>query len=127
MKYLIDSLQSYENGYGDALCPTRLDTSKTFMGEGELTRPATLQDIHTLVGAVEYGLGSSSSHQQYTQGMNVTPTSFSGSPPGGAMDTMPPNTAPAHMSMAIDVSAVAPSPSQLELIAIQYLTAAANS
>ena len=32
-KYLIDSLQSYKCGHGNALCPTQLDMSKTSMGK----------------------------------------------------------------------------------------------
>jgi hypothetical protein len=69
MKYLIDSLQSYENGYGDALCPTRVDASKTFLGEGELTRIATLQDIHVLMDAVELASSNKSlSHQHSPTG-----------------------------------------------------------
>ncbi|KAJ7933625.1 hypothetical protein B0H13DRAFT_1480033, partial [Mycena leptocephala] len=31
MKYLLDSLQSYENGHGDALCPVPQEADKSFM------------------------------------------------------------------------------------------------
>lgn len=33
MKYLLDSLQSYENGHGDALNPLPRGTEVSFMGE----------------------------------------------------------------------------------------------
>ncbi|KAF8199486.1 hypothetical protein BJ912DRAFT_921906 [Pholiota molesta] len=52
MKYLIDSLQSYESSHNDALCPTRVDRLRTFLGEGNLIGPATKQDIHTLAKAL---------------------------------------------------------------------------
>lgn len=51
MKYLIDSLQSFENGYNDALCPTCVDVSKTFLGEGDLLRPVTVHDLHMFATA----------------------------------------------------------------------------
>ncbi|KAJ7898823.1 hypothetical protein B0H14DRAFT_3554223 [Mycena olivaceomarginata] len=39
MKYLVDSLQSYETGHGDALCPVPHEADKSFMGE-HLLHPA---------------------------------------------------------------------------------------
>ena len=48
MKYLIDSLQSYEKSYCDMLCPTRLDTEQSFMGEHQLTQNITLGDMNLM-------------------------------------------------------------------------------
>ena len=48
MKYLIDSLQSYEKSYCNMLCPTRLDTEQSFMGEHQLSRHVTLGDMNLM-------------------------------------------------------------------------------
>jgi hypothetical protein len=41
IKYLVDSLQSYESGHGDALHPIPLDPEKTFMGDDLALKPVT--------------------------------------------------------------------------------------
>ncbi|KAF8207109.1 hypothetical protein K438DRAFT_1917558 [Mycena galopus ATCC 62051] len=41
MRYLLDSLQSYESGHGDALNPFRTEPDKSFMGEHSLLEPPT--------------------------------------------------------------------------------------
>jgi hypothetical protein len=108
MKYLIDSLQSYENGYGDALCPTRVDASHTFMGEGELTKAVTLQDIHVLMSAVEVAsLNNNIGYHQH-------------SPTGGGVHTLVPLSSsssvflpPVFLSSAFLPSVISPSAYQV--------------
>ena len=46
IKYLVDSLQSYESGHGDALHPIPLDPEKTFMGEHVALKPVTNHKFH---------------------------------------------------------------------------------
>ncbi|KAK6992360.1 hypothetical protein R3P38DRAFT_3373026 [Favolaschia claudopus] len=45
MKYLLDSLQSYETGHADALCPVQHEVDKRFMGEHILVKPVTTADF----------------------------------------------------------------------------------
>lgn len=45
MKYLIDSLQSYETGHSDALCPIQREADEWFMGEHQGSRPVTQHDL----------------------------------------------------------------------------------
>ncbi len=41
MKYLFDSLQSYESSHGDALCPIRDEPDQSFMGDQKALQPLT--------------------------------------------------------------------------------------
>ncbi|KAJ7205193.1 hypothetical protein GGX14DRAFT_368123 [Mycena pura] len=45
MKYLLDSLQSYESGHGDALYPLRTAPEKSFMGEHTSLQPPTTAEF----------------------------------------------------------------------------------
>jgi len=60
MKYLLDSLQSYESGHSNALCPTRLDVDQSFMGDHQKLYAATRGDIEnmstSIISAVEVNL-----------------------------------------------------------------------
>lgn len=58
MKYLIDSLQRYETGHGDALSPTPRDAEKSFMGEHNLVRAVTVNDFHVFSTSVLAALNS---------------------------------------------------------------------
>jgi hypothetical protein len=42
MKYLMDSLQRYENDYGNALCPVQNEPDQSFMGDHALLQPVTI-------------------------------------------------------------------------------------
>lgn len=48
IRYLVNSLQAHENSYEDALDPLRKDATKSFMGEHELVKMATVGDIRTM-------------------------------------------------------------------------------
>ncbi|KAF9026800.1 hypothetical protein BDP27DRAFT_1376154 [Rhodocollybia butyracea] len=52
MKYLMDSLQSYETGHGNALCPSRLEPAKSFMSDHSLDQPVTVNDFHRFTDVV---------------------------------------------------------------------------
>ncbi|KAF5387172.1 hypothetical protein D9615_002091 [Tricholomella constricta] len=53
MKYLLDSLQSYENGHGDALHPIPKGFSKSFMGEDVEVSPVTAGEVRELKRSVD--------------------------------------------------------------------------
>ncbi|KAJ7867899.1 hypothetical protein B0H14DRAFT_3587365 [Mycena olivaceomarginata] len=48
MPYLLDSLQSYESGHGDALNPHRLEMDKSFKGDYEVLKAPTVGEFRTL-------------------------------------------------------------------------------
>ncbi|KAJ7916440.1 hypothetical protein B0H13DRAFT_2231652 [Mycena leptocephala] len=48
MRYLMDSLQSYESGHGDALNPHRLEADKSFMGDHDALKAPTVTEFRTL-------------------------------------------------------------------------------
>ncbi|KAF9064776.1 hypothetical protein BDP27DRAFT_1425442 [Rhodocollybia butyracea] len=52
MKYLMDSLQSYETGHGNALCPSRLEPAKSFMSDHSLEQPVTANDFRHFTEAM---------------------------------------------------------------------------
>ncbi|KAJ7027695.1 hypothetical protein C8F04DRAFT_1212340 [Mycena alexandri] len=45
MRYLMDSLQSYESGHGDALYPFRNEPAKSFMGDSTALQPPTAAEF----------------------------------------------------------------------------------
>jgi hypothetical protein len=59
MKYLIDSLQSYETGHGDALSPVPSEADQSFMGDHILVKPVTTEEFRmfttTLLEALRPG------------------------------------------------------------------------
>jgi hypothetical protein len=52
IKYLVDSLQSFENGHGSALHPIPIDPTNFFMGDDSSTKPATSEEVHQLAASV---------------------------------------------------------------------------
>ncbi|KAJ6587601.1 hypothetical protein DFH09DRAFT_1245331 [Mycena vulgaris] len=48
MRYLLDSLQSYESGHGDALYPFRTEPAKSFMGDHNSLQPPTTAEFRVL-------------------------------------------------------------------------------
>ncbi|KAJ7812413.1 hypothetical protein B0H13DRAFT_1665854 [Mycena leptocephala] len=48
MRYLLDSLQSYESGHGDALYPFRTEPDKSFMGDHNIVQPPTTAEFRLL-------------------------------------------------------------------------------
>ncbi|KAJ7042105.1 hypothetical protein C8F04DRAFT_1031060 [Mycena alexandri] len=52
MKYLLDSLQSYETGHGDALCPVPLEADKSFMGDHLLVRPVVTEEFRAVTSQI---------------------------------------------------------------------------
>jgi hypothetical protein len=52
IKYLVDSLQSFENGHGDALHPVPIDPTNFFMGDDSAMKPATSEEVRQLAASV---------------------------------------------------------------------------
>ncbi|KAF5367338.1 hypothetical protein D9615_010283 [Tricholomella constricta] len=52
MKYLLDSLQSYENGHGDALHPVPRGYGESFLGERVEAAPVTANEVRELKRSV---------------------------------------------------------------------------
>ncbi|KAJ7656034.1 hypothetical protein DFH06DRAFT_1411728 [Mycena polygramma] len=48
MRYLLDSLQSYESGHGNALYPFRTEPDKSFMGDHNAMQPPTTAEFRAL-------------------------------------------------------------------------------
>ncbi|KAF8969697.1 hypothetical protein BDZ97DRAFT_1794723 [Flammula alnicola] len=85
IKYLVDSLQSFENSHGDALHPIPIEPADFFLGDHNAMKPATAEEvrqlgasvtenIRTLATTVQSAL-SQTSIQPVTMegGINVTP------------------------------------------------------
>lgn len=52
MKYLMDSLQSYETGHSDALCPIQNEADRSFMGEHHHLEPVSRAEFHSLTSTL---------------------------------------------------------------------------
>ncbi|KAJ6579194.1 hypothetical protein DFH09DRAFT_913466 [Mycena vulgaris] len=62
MRYLMDSLQSYETGHSNALCPIPREADKSFMGDHRLTQPVATEEfrlvmsqLHKRVSEIKFG------------------------------------------------------------------------
>ncbi|KAF8060132.1 hypothetical protein FPV67DRAFT_1423798 [Lyophyllum atratum] len=58
MKYLLDSLQSFENGHGDALRPVPTGFSDSFLGERTEAAPVTAAEVRELKRSVDEKIDS---------------------------------------------------------------------
>ena len=58
IKYLVDSLQSYETGHGNALCPIATEADKTFMGEHINQAPPSTEEIRQWKMSMDRTLGN---------------------------------------------------------------------
>ncbi|KAF8958352.1 hypothetical protein BDZ97DRAFT_1906545 [Flammula alnicola] len=52
IKYLVDSLQSFENSHGDALHPIPIEPGDFFLGDHIAMKPATAEEVHQLGASV---------------------------------------------------------------------------
>jgi hypothetical protein len=52
MKYLLDSLQSYDMGHSDALCPVPLEADQSFMGDHLLVRPVATEEFRSVTSQI---------------------------------------------------------------------------
>jgi len=58
IKYLVDSLQSYETGHGNALCPIAAEADKSFMGEHINQAPPSTEEIWQWKMSMDHTLGN---------------------------------------------------------------------
>ena len=56
IKYLVDSLQSFESGHGDALHPIPIDPINFFMGDHTAMAPATTEEVHQLSASISWNI-----------------------------------------------------------------------
>ena len=52
IKYLVDSLQSFESGHGDALHPIPIDPTNFFMADHTAMAPATTEEVRQLSASI---------------------------------------------------------------------------
>lgn len=84
MKYLFNSLQSYESGHSDALCPIQDEPDKSFMGDHKVLQPATNEDLRVFSSALfdtlKSMLGSQAPHggALYITAPHPSPTTLLG-------------------------------------------------
>ncbi|KAJ7873996.1 hypothetical protein B0H14DRAFT_3556286 [Mycena olivaceomarginata] len=52
IKHLVDSLQSYETGHDDALCPVPHEADKSFLGEHLLVKPVAAEEFRTVTSQI---------------------------------------------------------------------------
>ena len=60
VKYLVDSLQRYENDYGNALCPVQNEPDQSFMGDHALLQPVTANEFRMFGTTIMSALKASS-------------------------------------------------------------------
>ena len=86
MKYLLDSLQSFETGHGNILHPIPLGTDQSFMGEHLATQPASGEQVQQISERVDRTLDeimktittTLSSHAPHTPNIPDPSISFTG-------------------------------------------------
>ncbi|KAJ7028164.1 hypothetical protein C8F04DRAFT_1044291 [Mycena alexandri] len=90
MRYLMDSLQSYESGHGDALNPHRLQMDKSFMGDHNALQAPTIVEFRLLSEQILTKLNNVS----LSASSNIHPTSSTtaNSPTHAATTTTIPNS-----------------------------------
>ncbi|KAJ7611843.1 hypothetical protein FB45DRAFT_843944 [Roridomyces roridus] len=77
MRYLLDSLQSYESGHGDNLNPHRWELDKSFMGENDALKPATSAELRTLTSKLMTAISSSPPQPQHDCARSHAPNPLS--------------------------------------------------
>ena len=94
IKYLVDSLQSYETGHGDALCPIPTEADKSFMGEHVNLAPPSTEEIRQWKLSMDRSLGNVVSEivGQVTAAFAGTRLSQSPSPEPDTAAPPPPNS-----------------------------------
>ncbi len=93
IKYLVDSLQSLESDHTDALNPMAIDNSQTFLGEGEMLKPATRADIHYMMESM-----ANTKQGVHHDCRREFPTVQDGKPHPMPRDTLSTNTGVARVS-----------------------------
>jgi len=86
MKYLLDSLQSFETGHGNVLHPIPLSTDQSFMGEHLAMQPASGEQVQQISECVDRKLDeimktittTLSSHAQHVPNIPDSSISFTG-------------------------------------------------
>ena len=92
IKYLVNSLQSFENGHGDALHPIPIDPTNFFMGNDSAMKLATSEEVRQLAASVHRTVDTLSTtvHSALSQTLNVRnhPSPSPQSTLGGQMESI---------------------------------------
>ncbi|KAK7015976.1 hypothetical protein R3P38DRAFT_2542938 [Favolaschia claudopus] len=109
MKYLLDSLQSYETGHADALCPVQHEVDKSFMGEHLLVKPVTVGEFRATASEIMAQLKAMSLDAKNSHPRQATPMLSAGHSTRSPLlpSTAPPQTSAAHQDASAEE---APSP-----------------
>lgn len=116
MKYLIDSLNTYEKGYSDALCPSFKNGS---FGQSELAAPITKSDIPLLAKSVVSAVHSCGGPVSYPSAPNFSSTGYSVNAPVD-FPSIPPLNASKVVNLSIQASAPLPEKSPVEKKGLGY-------
>jgi hypothetical protein len=73
VKYLVDSLQRYENDYGNSLCPVQNEPDQSFMGDHTLLQPVTVNEFRMFGTTIMSALKIPSTGTACTQLVNTLP------------------------------------------------------
>ena len=105
MKYLVDSLQRYENDYGNALCPVQNEPDQIFMGDDTLLKPVTVNEFRmfgtTIMSALNTRTPSTACYQLNTGTLSGLPAITS---------TMPTPSTTDHHDLDPEQTSTSPSP-----------------
>lgn len=125
MRYLMDSLQSYESGHGDALNPHRLQADKSFMGDHDALQAPSIaefrllsEQILTKLDNVSLSTPSNTHPTSSTAATTTTATTTPNSPgpsliPGNSSGGSTPPIPPDQNQPAIHPTATIPIPGVL--------------
>ena len=120
MKYLVDSLQRYENDYGNSLCPVQNEPDQSFMGDHTLLRPVTVHEFRMFGTTIMSALKTPSESTACSQ-LNTVPAHSLLNPP--ATTSIPTSTSDLSTTEQNSaVSMVSTSPRPAPLVAVTNVT-----
>lgn len=106
MRYLLDSLQSYESGHGDALNPHRLELDKSFMGDHDALKAPTVAEFRTLSDQILTKLDKFSTQAHASRHSDTSPSRAH--PPIPAMVSLSIQTVSDRTTLNLPTLAAAP-------------------
>ena len=113
MKYLVDSLQRYENDYGNALCPVQNEPDQIFMGDDTLLKPVTIHEFRMFSTTVMSALNTRTPSESTACSQLNT---LSGLPTITSMPTL----APTAEHLDPEQTSTSPSPAVTEQTAVSH-------
>ncbi|KAJ7151417.1 hypothetical protein C8R43DRAFT_1087984 [Mycena crocata] len=123
MRYLMDSLQSYETGHGDALCPIPKEADKSFMGDHLLVKPVVTEEFRMISSKLLTAIADISLGNRAVGGnsTSITPTVFS-----SIAATSSSQTAPSQEAALVPYVSLAIKTTPTDLSFSSFLSSATN-